>query len=337
MKRSILLAFAPFVCALPALADVTITSPTRRSEVVAPFHLVATSSRCSSQLVVSMGYSIDSTSNPTMVRGSSIDTKVVSLTGAHTVYVQSFGRGGAVCEGSVAIIVVPDPVTQVPTNAVEFKGVQALSGWQGTNDAAIAGGSASGTTQLVSSPSLSGAARQFSMQFTNYGGERYWVVFGSNTSVTNFLYDGWLYLARPSHSIANLEMDTDQVMSNGDTVIFAFQCDGYSGTWDYTENAGGNPKSPSPHWINSQSGCNPRSWSTNTWHHVQIAYSRDQYGSVTYQSVWFDGVQEDINATVPSDFTLNWATVLLTNFQIDGFGTSGSSTVYLDNLNIYAW
>ena len=337
MKSTTFLVLALFVCVLPAFADVTITSPTRSSQVVSPFHLVANASKCSSQPVVSMGYSIDSASNPTMFKGSSIDTQVGSLTGAHTVYVQSFGRGGAVCEGSVAIIVVPDPVTQVPPDAVEFKGIQALNGWQGTNDAAIAGGTATGTTQIVSSPSLSGAARQFSMQFTNYGGERYWVVFGSNTSATNFLYDGWLYLAQPSHSIANLEMDTDQVMSNGDTVIFAFQCDGYSGTWDYTENAGGVAKSSSPQWLNSQSGCNPRSWSTNTWHHVQITYSRDQYGSVTYQSVWLDGVEQDINATVPSDFTLNWATVLLTNFQIDGYGTSGSATVYLDKLNIYAW
>ena len=337
MKSFPLLVFFLVVCALPAFAQVTITSPTRNSEVVAPFHLVATSSKCSSQTVTSMGYSIDSTSNPIVVKGSSIDTQVASVTGAHVVYVQSFTRGNAVCQSSVPIIVVPDPVTQVPSDALQFNGIQALSGWQGANDEGIAGGSATGTTQIVSSPSLSGKARQFSMQFSNYGGERYWVTFGSNTSVTNFLYDGWVYLARPSKSIANLELDTDQVMSNGDTVIFAFQCDGYSGTWDYTENAGGVAKSPSAQWVNSQAGCNPRNWTTNTWHHVQISYSRDQYGSVTYQSVWFDGVEQDINTTVPSDFALNWAVVLLTNFQIDGLGVSGSATVYLDNLNIYAW
>jgi len=337
MKSPLLLIFTPFVCALPAFADVTIATPTRNSEVVSPFHLTATASKCSSQQITSMGYSIDSTANPTMVKGSSIDTKVASLTGAHTVYVQSFGMRGAVCEASVPIIVVPDPVTQVPSDALQFRSIQALSGWQGANDEGISGGSATGTTQIVSSPSLSGKARQFSMQYTNYGGERYWVTFGSNTSVTNFLYDGWIYLPRPSKNIANLEMDVDQVMSNGDTVIFAFQCDGYSGTWDYTENAGGVAKSPSAHWVNSQSACNPRNWTTDTWHHVQITYSRDQYGSVTYQSVWFDGVEQDINATVPSDFSLNWAVVLLTNFQIDGLGASGSATVYLDNLNIYAW
>jgi hypothetical protein len=44
-----------------------------------------------------------------------------------------------------------------------------------------------------------------------------------------------------------------------------------------------------------------------------------------------------LNASVPSAFALGWGSVLLTNFQIDGLGASGSSTLYLDNLTIYCW
>lgn len=334
MKRLSLLLLVPPVFITSALAKVIVTSPTSGAEVVSPFQLIATASECSMS-ISSIGYSIDSGSG-TILKGSSIDTKAASPIGAHTLYVTAYSREGAVCESSVAFIVVPDPASEVPADASVFKSIQALSGWQGTNDAAIAGGMASGTTRIVSSPSLSGSARQFSMQFTNYGAERYSVLFGSNTSVSNFLYDGWVYIARPSRSIGNLEMDTDQVLSNGDTVIMGFQCDGDNGTWDYTENAG-TPKAPLDRWLSSQYGCNPRSWSTDAWHHVQVAYSRDQEGAVTYQAVWFDGVEHHINETVPSDFTLNWATVLLTNFQIDGYGAEGSATVYLDNLTIYAW
>jgi hypothetical protein len=29
-------------------------------------------------------------------------------------------------------------------------------------------------------------------------------------------------------------------------------------------------------------------------------------GNVTYQSVWLDGVEKEINQTVPSAFALNW-------------------------------
>jgi hypothetical protein len=337
MKSLPLLLLTPLVCAVPAFANVTITSPTTSSEVVSPFHLVASASRCSSQSIASMSYWIDNSTNPTTVRGSSIDTQVASNTGAHTVNIKAMSYwGGTVCESSVAIIVVPDPASQVPAGAAVFKRVQTLSNWQATNDTPIAGSTASGTTQIVAAPSLSGTARAFATQFTNYGGERYWSVIGNNTAVTNFLYDGWVYVARPSNSIANLEFDMNQVMPNGQTVIYGFQCDGYSSTWDYTANEG-TPSAFSDQWLHSAAPCNPRSWSTNAWHHVQITYSRDSYGTVTYESVWLDGVEQDLHATVPSAFALGWGPVLLTNFQVDGYGTSGSSVVYLDNLTVSAW
>jgi hypothetical protein len=336
MKNFVLLLSTPLVCVATASANVTISSPNRGAQVVSPFQLVASASVCSSQQITSVGYSIDNNSRWTTFKGSSIDTQVASITGAHTVNVKATGRGGAVCESSVAIIVVPDPASLVPPDAVVFKGVQALSTWQGTGDTDTRSGTATGKTVIVRSPSLSGAARQFATKFTAFGGERYWVVFGDNTDVTEFLYDGWVYVARPSNGIANVEFDMNQVLSNGQTVIYGFQCDGYSGTWDYTANEG-TPTTPSDQWLHSAFPCNPRTWSTNAWHHVQITYSRDAYGSVTYQSVWFDGVEQDVNQTVMSAFALGWAPVLLTNFQIDGLGASGSSTVYLDKLTVYCW
>lgn len=258
------------------------------------------------------------------------------MTGAHTIYVESTGRRGAVCESSVAIIVVPDPATLVPSDASVFTGIQTLSGWLAATDTAVPNSTATGTMAIVSSPSLTRKSRRFITHFTNEGAERYSVVFGDNSAVTNFLYDGWVYLAHPSSGIANLELDVDQVMSNGQTVIFGFQCDGYSGTWDYTANQG-TPEVPSDQWLHSPFPCNPQNWTTNAWHHVQITYSRDEYGSVTYQSVWFDGVEQDLGITVPSAFTLGWGTVLLTNFEVDGDGSSGSSTTYLDKLTVSAW
>jgi hypothetical protein len=71
---------------------------------------------------------------------------------------------------------------------------------------------------------------------------------------------------------------------------------------------------------------------------VQISYSRDDVGNITYQSVWLDGKEQVINATVPSAFALGWAAGhLQTQFQVDGIGKSGKTTVYLDNLTIYRW
>lgn len=335
MRVSACFFFALLVCAVPALANVTVYSPANGWEVVSPFNLSATASPCSSQPIAAMGYSLDNSSNTTIVNAASVNAKVSAPTGAHTLHVKSWGNQGASCVTDVAIVVMPDPTSSVPVDAVVFNSVQALSNWQATNDSATAG-SSTGTSQLVASPAISGAARNFTMQFTSGGGERYSVRMGANTTVSNFLYDGWVYLASPSSGIGNLELDMNQVMANGQTVIYGIQCAGWSNTWEYTANTG-TPQNPVDTWIHTDKYCNPRSWGTDAWHHVQMSYSRDEYGNVTYKSIWLDGVQEDIYVTAPSAFALGWASSLLTNFQLDGYGTSGSVVAYLDNLTIYAW
>ena len=113
------------------------------------------------------------------------------------------------------------------------------------------------------------------------------------------------------------------------------QCDGYTGTWDYTENLG-SATHPSGHWAHSSAACNPRSWSRDTWHHVQASYSRTSTGQVTYKSVYLDGVQHVLNHTVLGARADGWGPTMLTNFQVDGLG-SGSNTVYLDDLTVYRW
>jgi hypothetical protein len=210
-----------------------------------------------------------------------------------------------------------------------------MSSWQGVFDTGTTG-SALGSTTIVDSPSLSGKAREFNVEYTTGGGERYYVSFGKDRLATHFLYDAQVYMKSPSTDVANLEMDMNQTMPNGDTVIFGFQCDGYNSTWDYAMNSG-TPEKAVDHWVHSDQACNPRDWTTNTWHHVQVLYSRDNAGNVTYQSVWLDGKEQDIGVTVPSAHALGWASSLLTNFQIDGRGAKGSTMVYVDHLSVSRW
>ncbi|HEY3703563.1 MAG TPA: hypothetical protein VGL22_00780 [Terracidiphilus sp.] len=231
---------------------------------------------------------------------------------------------------------IDDPLTLVPDTAVTVQNVQSLRAWKGVNDTGVGRGTSAGVTAAIASPSLTGSARQFLTSYSNNGGERYYVSFGSDTQAHNFVYDGWVYLAAPSAGLANLELDMNQVLDNGETVIYGIQCDGSTGTWDYTENAG-TVQNYVDHWLHSKAACNPRDWTADTWHRVQFAYSRDDAGNVTYKAVWLDGVEQDLNVTVPSSFALGWGSVLLTNFQIDGLGGSGAVTAYLDNLNIYRW
>jgi hypothetical protein len=438
MKRTPSLVLALAIFAAPALANVTVSSPTSDAELSSPFSLSATASPCSSQPIASMGYSIDSSTDTTVVVGASIGTQVNSPAGTHILHVKSWGNQGASCVTDVAILVVPasgaittassitvnapaggaeltspfslsandsicgnlqvvsmgysldanldaavvegqsidlevsatsgphilhvkswapehaacvvdlnitvkaatgsGAASIIPSDAISVSSLQSLNNWLEKHDPATGANSAStGSMSIVNSPSLSGFAREFSTSYTNSGGELYSVAFGDDVNATNFVYDGWVYLQGPSSGIANIEMDMNQVVANGDVVIYAFQCDGYSGTWDYSANSG-TATNHQAEWKHAAGApCNPRNWSTDTWHHVQVWYSRDDSGNVTYHSVWLDNVEEAINATVFSEFALKWDQILMINFQIDGLGASGSSKVYLDNMTVDRW
>jgi len=223
----------------------------------------------------------------------------------------------------------------IPSYAIAQEEIQLLPNWRNTHDPGTPGTS-TGSMTLVSDPSLSGQAAKFYTTFTNAGGELYSVTYGNDTDAKNFVYDAHVWISADS-VLSNLEMDNNQAMRNGDTVIYAFQCSGYTNTWEFSSNAG-TPTNPVVTWIRSTAPCNPSKWTRNTWHHIQISSSRDDLGNVTYHSVWLDGVESSIDQTVNSDFALGWALgALVANYQVDGIGTSGSSTLYLDHFTIYRW
>jgi Chitobiase/beta-hexosaminidase C-terminal domain len=257
-------------------------------------------------------------SSPIPISATTVIEAIAVVAGKTT---SGFARGDYV-------ITPPSTPPVVPASAIVDGNLQLLDTWHFNHDAGTPG-TAVGESGLFSTPSRSGSARQFASSYTNAGGEIYSVSYANDTASSNFLYDGWVWIEAGS-SIANLEMDSNQVTSNGETVIYAFQCSGYSKKWEYS---GAGAK-----WVSSSQPCDLSSWQTNVWHHVQISYSRDDSGNVTYKSVWLDGAEQAINATVPSSFALGWQVgVVQTQFQLDGLGTSGANTVYLDNLTISRW
>jgi len=318
--------------------NLTVSQPAANAELVSPFTLIASGTQCESQPIAAIGFSIDDSTTTSVVYGVAVNASVTSATGVHTLHVKSWGNQGAGCDTDIAIDVVPSPISTLPANAIEVQSIQTMANWQAAFDTATgANASTFGVSSLTSAPSLSSASREFVSTFAGIGGERYAVSFGVDTSATNFLYDTWVYIPSSSTDIANLEFDLNQVMANGDTVIFGFQCDSWSNTWDYTANAG-TPKVPSDVWLHSKFPCNVPSWTTDTWHHVQISYSHDSLGNATYQSVWLDNVEQDLNITVPDAFSLGWSPTLLTNFQVDSMTSVGAAdTVYLDKLTVWRY
>ncbi len=346
MKNCFSVSLILLVFAAPAFAaNPGVNSPINGATVSSPFTLSASSPSCSSEPVTSMAYSINSGADAATVKGDSIDVQVTAATGTQTLHVKAWGDKGAGCDTDIKVNVkassgsVSNGATSagpdIPSSAIRVSSIQTMKNWILGNDPKN-GGSSSGKMSIVGSPSHGGSARETVTSYKNAGGERYWDSFGDDTSATNFVYDGWVYLPSSATNLANLEMDMNQVMSDGRTVIFGFECDGYNNTWDYTANKG-TPTKPKDTWIKSKAACKMSSWSRNTWHHVQVEYSRNDSGDVTYQAVWLDGTKQTIGATVPSVFALGWAPVLLTNLQVDGKGSKGTITVYLDDLTISRW
>jgi hypothetical protein len=325
-------------CAAPAYSSVSVASPSSGGQVSSPFKLSATASPCSSQSISAMGYSLDNSTNTTIVNGTSVTAQVAASLGSHSLHVKSWGNQGAVCVTDVPItVVLGSSAATAPSTAIGVFGIQKQNYyWRQITDDATGGGLSSGKMSMVGSPTISGYTRKFVTGFQDSAGERYWASFGADTSAHNFLYDVEIYLDSTANDIANIEMDMNQVIANGQTVIYGFQCDGYSNTWDYTTNAG-TPSHPIDQWLHSAVPCNPRNWTRYVWHHLQIAYSRDDEGNVTYKYVSFDGVLKNINETVPSSFALGWSSTLLTNFQIDGLGSYGTANAYVDKMEVYRW
>jgi hypothetical protein len=221
----------------------------------------------------------------------------------------------------------------IPPAAQNSGDLSASSHWTWSHDSGTPGSAVGSTQYPVSSPSLDGKAREFYVSYSDKGGERFSLTFNHNTEVTHFVYDTYVYIDDPAQ-LANLEMDMNQVMSDGKTVIYAFQCSGNSGHWEYSTIEGNKPV-----WHSTGLACSPKNWAANTWHHIQIASHRDSSGNVSYDWVGLDGVNKTIsNATGKGALSLGWAIGDLNlNFQLDGATSRGDVKLYQDKLTILYW
>jgi hypothetical protein len=331
----------------PALAsNITVASPVSGTNVASPTWVRAHNVGCDGLAPTAFGYSIDNSS--ALVQGVTnydVDATNVAIgSGTHTIYFKSWTTKG-VCPvvsttftigsgstGSTASSTpVASAVTSIPSNAVGSANLDGKS-WAFEQDAGTPG-NAHGSSVYPATTPLYDDAREFYMTYASHGGERWHLSFAKDPNATHFVYDTYVYIVDPSQ-VANIELDMNQVMSNGATVIYGTQCSSYSNTWEFTTVSGG------AHWHSSNVPCNPKNWAANTWHHIQIASHRDGSGDVTYDWVNVDGTHSVFNnATGYSAEKLGWAQGdLLINFQLDGANSgSGSITAFIHNMTIFRW
>ncbi|MGB9415006.1 MAG: hypothetical protein WCB58_01720 [Acidobacteriaceae bacterium] len=228
----------------------------------------------------------------------------------------------------------PQISSRIPAIAIPALGLETSMAWKSDHDDQTRGWSTGSTNYPIYPDGRNGlSGRQFVASYGDKGGERYHLTFGHDAAATHFVYEANVYLVTPA-DIANVEMDMNQVLADGRTVIFGTQCSAHSKSWEYTyvDKSG-------THWRASNIPCNPETWGAKKWHKIQIASHRDDEGNVTYDWIGFDGVYTDFqNATVFSTQSLGWwPGELLLNFQIDGAHNSGIMDSYLNNLAIYRW
>jgi hypothetical protein len=330
----------------PALAsEITVASPVSGTNVASPIWVRAHNVGCDNLTPTAFGYSIDNSS--TFVPGVTpydVDaTKVAIGAGSHTIHFKSWTSNG-LCPvvnttftvgGSTATSTAPatasSTVASIPSNAVASADLDGSGSWSGEHDAGTAGSSKGSMVYPAKTPSYDDA-REFYMTYSGHGGERWHLSFAKSATATHFVYDTYVYLVDPSQ-VANIELDMNQVMSNGATVIYGTQCSSYTKTWEFTTVSGGS------HWHSSNVACNPKNWAAKTWHHIQIASHRNSSGDVTYDYVNVDGTHSVFkNATGFSAEKLGWAHGdLLINFQLDGANSSGSITAYIHKMTIFRW
>lgn len=355
----LLTALSGFVLSPSAFAaNITVASPVSGTTVSSPVWVRAHNIGCNGLIPTAFGYSVDNSS--ALVRGVTvydIDTKAALSAGTHTIHYKAWtssgvcpvisttfkvgggsSSGGGTSGGSTSgggTSASPGSVANsLPSAAIPSANLDGIGGWAAEHDAGTPGSSKGSMVYPAHPDGTFSETREFYMTYSNHGGERWHVSFANNPSSTNFGFDVYVYIVNPSQ-VANLELDLNQVMSNGETVIYGTQCSSYSKTWEYSYTSGGKP-----HWKSSGIGCNPLTWSARTWHHIQIGYHRNSSGVVTHDWVNFDSSHHTFSgATGASALKLGWGKgTLLLNYQIDGSSKgSGSVTSYIHKMTIFHW
>lgn len=221
--------------------------------------------------------------------------------------------------------------SSVPWNATASADLDTASNWAWEHDHGTPGWS-SGSTVFPANLSYS-ETRELYMTYSDFGGERWHLSWGRDGSATHFALDTYVYVTDPGQ-LANLELDINQVLSNGETILFATQCSSYSHSWEWTYQSSGHP-----HWHSSNIYCNPKAWAANTWHHIQIGMHRSG-STVVHDWVNFDGGHSTFSgASGDAGLWLGWgANNLSANVQMDGaYSGNGSVKAYIHKMTIFRW
>ncbi|SRR6266404_7315332 len=211
-----------------------------------------------------------------------------------------------------------------------FSNLDQKTGWQSCSSCAGAGGTGAtathSTTPGISSPSLDGNSRQFTIGGSNkYANALWWKQLGANSGASHFVYDLYFYLKNSSAPQA-LEFDVNQ-SRNSKKFIFGTECDiKGSHTWKVYD--------PYNHaWRTTSIGCSaPKAY---TWHHLTLEFDRTSTGKTGFVTVTINGAKHYFNrAYTPRSSSASEINVA---FQTDLNRTATDYSVWLDKVQLKYW
>jgi hypothetical protein len=336
------------IFALPAIAGVSVSSPSSGSTSGSPVHFVATaSSPACSNGVSAVGIYTAPGKLAYKVNGSKLDTNLSMANGTYNVVVQEWDNCG--WSATAALTLTVSGSSSSGTGKV-FSNLQKSGGWTGyallppafgiCSDCSPSGSRVKWSwTQNVSSPSMDGISTKSSYN----GGTTQWADILWNNhligdfsshglpdfsktlvpSLHNFTYDIYFWVGNINDSQA-LEFDINQFVG-GKSYIWGHECRIAGGhEWDTWNNAG-------EHWVKSGVACNPVS---NSWNHLTINVQRTSDNHLLFKTITLNGKTATLNR-YDTPTSRNWYGVTV-NYQIDSNYYKKPYSVYIDKFTFTA-
>jgi hypothetical protein len=239
---------------------------------------------------------------------------------------------------------VPPPPPPVTAQGNSFPDLQSSVGWAGYGQGppnfvdcspSPCDGISYSMAQGIKSPSMSGAATQYSLGgsavysdalFNNHliGAFSSQGLPDNNQTLVptyhHFTYDVYFYGTNLELSQA-VEFDINQFFDNLG-FIWGHECRIAGGNeWDIWDNI-------NQHWVPTGIACHPNS---NAWNHVTIQVQRTSDNQLLYQSITLNGVTSAVNQYYNPGSAVNWYGITI-NYQMDGNYQQAPYTIYLDDL-----
>ena len=309
---------------------VTITAPASSATVGAPVQITAAATDTSP--VTLMQVYVDGVKKYE-VKAAAVSTSLSLSGGSHKLTVVAYDSSSNA--KATEYFTVSSIASALPSSAVTAANIDEITGWTSCDVCAGAGGAGQTVTHSVAygqtDPAMDGNSIKFSIgdsTAVRYATVLWWQYVTPDENASNFVYDLYFYLKKPSVAQA-LEFDVNQTRKiDSIKYIFGTECDlKMTHTWRVYDNY--NKK-----WTSTGVACAvPTAYA---WHHLTWEFQRTATGPL-FVAVTLDGVKSYVNMQVQSRPATGSGSHLNVAVQLDGNSVTAPYDEWVDKLQLSHW